>query len=130
LILIDEALPAVHLKQSGFHWHLYVSGIDFYDESLAAFSLGINHTPSVNEQKIPQPLGEHDGKLISGLDGMGVNVTASMLYELNERTRAGIAWTSDAMWGVGAGMSYELTKEQGPLRRPGGIDLPLLATAC
>jgi long-chain fatty acid transport protein len=59
-------------------------------------SVGINYTSSISEQKIPQPLGERDGKLTSDLDGIGVNVTLSMLYEFNERTRAGIAWTSDA----------------------------------
>jgi long-chain fatty acid transport protein len=59
-------------------------------------AVNINYTSSTSEQKIPQPLGEIDGKLTSDLDGIGVSLTLSALYEFNERTRAGITWTSDA----------------------------------
>jgi long-chain fatty acid transport protein len=59
-------------------------------------SLGINYTSETSELKIPQPLGETDGKITSDMDGVGVNVTLSMLYEFTDRTRAGISWTSDS----------------------------------
>ena len=59
-------------------------------------SVGFNYTAETSELKIPQPLDEGDGKLTSDLDGLGINVTLSMLYQFTERTRAGIAWTSDS----------------------------------
>ena len=59
-------------------------------------ALGINYTAEDSEVKFPQPLGGGDGKITSDLDGVGVNVTLSMLYEFTDRTRAGIAWTSDS----------------------------------
>ena len=59
-------------------------------------SLGINYTSSVGEVKIPQPLGERDGKITSDLDGVGVNGTISLFYEFSEKTRGGISWTSDS----------------------------------
>ncbi len=58
--------------------------------------VGINYTSETSEVKIPQLFQEGDGKITSDLDGVGVNVTLSMLYEFTERTRAGIAWTSDS----------------------------------
>jgi long-chain fatty acid transport protein len=59
-------------------------------------ALGINYTSETSEIKIPQPLGDTDGKITSDLDGVGVSVTLSMLYQFTDRTRAGIAWTSDS----------------------------------
>jgi long-chain fatty acid transport protein len=59
-------------------------------------ALGINYTAENSEVKIPQPLSETDGKIKSDLDGVGVSLTLSMLYEFNERTRAGLVWTSDS----------------------------------
>ena len=59
-------------------------------------AMGINYTEETSEVKIPQPGGETDGKITSDLDGVGINVTLSMLYQFTERTRAGIAWTSDS----------------------------------
>jgi long-chain fatty acid transport protein len=59
-------------------------------------AMGINYTEETSELKIPQPGGETDGKITSDLDGVGINVTLSMLYQFTERTRAGIAWTSDS----------------------------------
>ncbi len=59
-------------------------------------AVNINYTSSVSEQKIPQPLSGTDGKLKSDLDGIGVSLTLSALYEFNDSTRAGITWTSDA----------------------------------
>lgn len=58
--------------------------------------MGINYTEETSEVKIPQGPGRSDGKISSDLDGVGVSVTLSMLYEFTERTRAGIAWTSDS----------------------------------
>ena len=58
-------------------------------------SVGINYTAEDSEVKIPQPLKDGDGKITSDLDAFGLNVTLSMLYEFTDRTRAGIAWTSD-----------------------------------
>ena len=58
--------------------------------------VGINYTSSISEVKIRQPLGETDGKITSDLDGVGVSVTLSALYQFNDRTRAGISWTSDS----------------------------------
>lgn len=58
--------------------------------------LGINYTEETSEVKIPQGPGRSDGKITSDLDGVGVSVTLSMLYQFTERTRAGIAWTSDS----------------------------------
>ena len=58
--------------------------------------LGINYTEETSEVKIPQGPGQSDGKISSDLDGVGVSVTLSMLYQFTERTRAGIAWTSDS----------------------------------
>ena len=58
--------------------------------------MGINYTAEDSEVKIPQPGAERDGKITSDLDGVGVNVTLSLLYEFTDRTRAGIAWTSDS----------------------------------
>jgi long-chain fatty acid transport protein len=59
-------------------------------------AVGINYTASDSEVKFPQPLDGGDGKITSDLDGVGVNVTLSMLYEFTDRTRAGFAWTSDS----------------------------------
>ncbi len=59
-------------------------------------SLGFNYTQETSEQKIPQLFSDRDGTLKSDLDGVGVNVTLSALYELSGRTRAAIAWTSDS----------------------------------
>ena len=59
-------------------------------------ALGINYTSETSEVKIPQPFQEGDGKISSDLDGVGVNVTLSLLYEFTEHTRAGVAWTSDS----------------------------------
>ncbi|MAT91463.1 MAG: hypothetical protein CME59_02570 [Halioglobus sp.] len=66
------------------------------DQLSLGASLGINYTSETSEIKIVQPLEEGDGKLTSELDGVGVNITLSMLYEFTERTRAGFAWTSDS----------------------------------
>jgi long-chain fatty acid transport protein len=66
------------------------------DKLSVGTSVGFNYTSSTSEQKIPQPLGERDGKLTSDLDGIGINVNLSLLYEFNPRTRAGISWTSDS----------------------------------
>ncbi|MEH6635689.1 MAG: outer membrane protein transport protein [Halioglobus sp.] len=68
----------------------------FNDKLSFGAGLGINYTSETSEVKIPQPLGETDGKISSDLDGVGINVTLSMLYEFTQRTRAGIAWTSDS----------------------------------
>jgi len=59
-------------------------------------AVGINYTAEESEIKIVQPFQEGDGKLSSDLDGVGVSVTLSLLYEFTDRTRAGIAWTSDS----------------------------------
>lgn len=59
-------------------------------------SVGINYTAETSEQKIRQPFGDRDGELKSDLDGIGVNVTLSAFYEFSDRTRAGVAWTSDS----------------------------------
>jgi len=59
-------------------------------------AMGINYTSETSEVKIRQPLGGSDGKITSDLDGVGINITLSMLYEFTQRTRAGIAWTSDS----------------------------------
>lgn len=58
--------------------------------------VGINYTSETSEVKIRQLFKDGDGKIKSDMDGVGVNVTLSMLYEFTERTRAGIAWTSDS----------------------------------
>ena len=58
--------------------------------------VGINYTSETSEVKIIQPFQEGDGKIKSELDGIGVNVTLSMLYEFTPQTRAGISWTSDS----------------------------------
>ena len=58
--------------------------------------MGINYTSETSEVKIPQPLAGSDGKITTDIDGVGINVTLSMLYEFTDRTRAGIAWTSDS----------------------------------
>lgn len=58
-------------------------------------AVGINYTSETSETKLIQP-GSPDGKIKSDLDGIGVNVTLSALYEFTDRTRAGIAWTSDS----------------------------------
>ena len=59
-------------------------------------AMGINYTAEDSEVKIPQPGTENDGKITSDLDGVGINVTLSLLYEFTDRTRAGISWTSDS----------------------------------
>lgn len=58
--------------------------------------VSINYTAENSELKIPRLSSEGDGKLKSDLDGIGVSVTLSALYEFSDRTRAGISWTSDA----------------------------------
>ena len=68
----------------------------FSDKLMFGGSVGINYTEETSELKIPQPLGDTDGKISSDMDGVGINVTLSMLYEFSDRTRAGIAWTSDS----------------------------------
>ncbi len=59
-------------------------------------AVGFNYTQETSEQKIVQLFSDRDGKLESDLDGVGVNVTLSALYEFTDRTRAGISWTSDS----------------------------------
>jgi long-chain fatty acid transport protein len=59
-------------------------------------AVGFNYTSETSELKIVQPLKEGDGKISSELDGVGVNVTLSLLYEFTDQTRAGISWTSDS----------------------------------
>jgi long-chain fatty acid transport protein len=59
-------------------------------------SIGINYTEETSELKIPQPGIDGDGKMSTDMDGVGINVTLSMLYEFTEHTRAGISWTSDS----------------------------------
>jgi long-chain fatty acid transport protein len=59
-------------------------------------AVNINYTAETSELKIPRPLSDGDGKLSSDLDGIGVSLTLSALYEFTEQTRAGITWTSDA----------------------------------
>jgi long-chain fatty acid transport protein len=59
-------------------------------------AMGINYTSETSEVKFRQPLEERDGKISSDLDGVGLNVTLSMLYQFTPRTRAGISWTSDS----------------------------------
>ena len=59
-------------------------------------SVGFNYTAEVSEQKIVQLFSERDGKLKSDLDGVGISVTLSALYEFSDRTRAGVSWTSDS----------------------------------
>ena len=63
-----------------------------------SFGLGanINYTAENSEKKVNQPFTEEDGKLVSDLDGVGVSVNLSVLYQFTPRTRAGIAWTSDS----------------------------------
>jgi long-chain fatty acid transport protein len=59
-------------------------------------AMGINYTSESSEVKIPQPFQDGDGKITSDLDGVGVSVTLSLLYEFTDQTRAGISWTSDS----------------------------------
>jgi long-chain fatty acid transport protein len=66
------------------------------DQLSFGMGVGINYTSETSEVKIIQPFKEGDGKITSDLDGVGVNVTLSMLYEFTPQTRAGIAWTSDS----------------------------------
>ena len=66
------------------------------DKLSLGVAMGINYTSETSEIKIPQPLGERDGKITSDMDGVGVNITLSALYEFTDRTRAGISWTSDS----------------------------------
>ncbi len=66
------------------------------DKLSVGAALGINYTSETSEVKIPQFDREGDGKITSDLDGVGVNVTLSFLYQFTERTRAGISWTSDS----------------------------------
>lgn len=66
------------------------------DKLSLGMGVGINYTSETSEVKIRQPFKDGDGKIVSDMDGVGVNVTLSMLYEFTERTRAGIAWTSDS----------------------------------
>jgi long-chain fatty acid transport protein len=68
----------------------------FSDKLMFGGSVGINYTEETSELKIPQPGGDTDGKISSDMDGVGINVTLSMLYEFSNRTRAGISWTSDS----------------------------------
>ena len=58
-------------------------------------AVGINYTAEDSEVKIPR-LGEGDGKITSDLDGVGVSLTLSLLYEFTDQTRVGLAWTSDS----------------------------------
>jgi long-chain fatty acid transport protein len=66
------------------------------DQLSLGAGVGINYTAEDSEIKIPQPGAEGDGKITSDLDGVGINVTLSLLYEFTDRTRAGISWTSDS----------------------------------
>ena len=68
----------------------------FSDKLMFGGAVGFNYTEETSELKIPQPGGDTDGKISSDMDGLGINVTLSMLYEFSERTRAGITWTSDS----------------------------------
>ncbi len=68
----------------------------FSDKLSFGAGVGINYTAESSEKKVDQPFTDADGKLSSDLDGVGVSLTLSMLYEFSHRTRAGIAWTSDS----------------------------------
>jgi len=66
-------------------------------ESLSfGVGVGINYTAESSVTRINVPLYEPDAKAISELDGIGINVTLSMLYEFSPVTRFGIAYTSDS----------------------------------
>jgi long-chain fatty acid transport protein len=65
------------------------------DKLSLGLGVGINYTSETSEVKIRQPFKEGDGKISSDLDAVAFNVSVSMFYEFTERTRAGIAWTSD-----------------------------------
>jgi long-chain fatty acid transport protein len=67
----------------------------FSDQLMFGASVGINYTEETSELKIPQPGEDRDGKVSSDMDGVGFNLTLSMLYEFTDQTRAAISWTSD-----------------------------------
>jgi len=66
------------------------------DKLSLGFGVNINYTDESSEKKVAQPFTDEDGKLASDLDGVGVSVNLSMLYQFTPHTRAGIAWTSDS----------------------------------
>jgi long-chain fatty acid transport protein len=68
------------------------------DQLSLGTSLAINYVSSTSETKIKQPLddADNDGKITSDMDGIGVSLSLSMLYEFSEHTRVGLSWTSDA----------------------------------
>ena len=61
------------------------------------FGVGINYTLSSSEVAINTLLpGRPDGRLEADLDGIGVNYTASLLWEPSPHTRFGLVYTSSS----------------------------------
>ena len=59
------------------------------------FAVGINYTLSDSEVAINTLVpGRPDGRLATELDGIGVNASASLLWEPSSRTRFGLVYTS------------------------------------
>lgn len=68
-------------------------------------AVGINYTRSESEVAI-NSLGGSDGKLKAELDGVGANFTLSALWEMNKRTRFGVAYTSEATADLEGDLKY------------------------
>jgi long-chain fatty acid transport protein len=68
-------------------------------------AIGVNYTLSESEVAI-KSLGGADGKLKAELDGVGTNFTLSALWEMNERTRFGLAYTSEATADLEGDLKY------------------------
>jgi long-chain fatty acid transport protein len=60
-------------------------------------ALGINYTSSESQVALNTLLpGLPDGRLTADLDGIGTNVSLSALWQLNDRLRFGLSYTSEA----------------------------------
>jgi long-chain fatty acid transport protein len=68
-------------------------------------AVGINYTQSESEVAI-NSLGGPDGKLKAELDGVGTNVTLSALWEMSERTRFGLVYTTEATADLEGDLKY------------------------
>jgi len=76
-------------------------------------ALGINYTSSESKVALNTLLpGLPDGRLTADLDGIGTNVSLSALWQLNDRMRFGLSYTSEANTDIDGRLRF---RDPGPL---------------
>lgn len=73
-------------------------------------SLGINYTSSQSEVAVNSLVpGAPDGRLKADLDGIGTNFSLGLLWQMSERTRFGLVYTSEAETDIDGDLKFRNT---------------------